>query len=101
MDYSLPGSSVLGILQARTLQWVAMPFSRESSKPQGSNLYLLRLHVSASKFFTTSAAWEALLPYLIDPNILSRLWTQAQKVLYLDSVTIQLYQMPKSTVPLY
>ena len=24
-DYSLPGSSVCGILQARTLEWVAMP----------------------------------------------------------------------------
>ena len=26
MDYSLPGSSVLGILQARILEWVAIPF---------------------------------------------------------------------------
>ena len=28
MDCSLPGSSVHGILQARILEWVAMPFSR-------------------------------------------------------------------------
>ena len=27
MDYSLPGSSVHGILQARTLQWVTISFS--------------------------------------------------------------------------
>jgi len=27
MDYSLPGSSVQGILQARILEWVVMPFS--------------------------------------------------------------------------
>ena len=27
-DCSLPGSSVHGILQARSLEWVAMPFSR-------------------------------------------------------------------------
>ena len=27
VDYSLPGSSVHGILQARILEWVAMPFS--------------------------------------------------------------------------
>ena len=33
MDYSPPGSSVHGILQARILQWVAIPFSRESSNP--------------------------------------------------------------------
>ena len=34
MDYSLPGSSVHGILQARTLEWVAMPSSRGSSCPR-------------------------------------------------------------------
>ena len=27
MDYSPPGSSVYGILQARILEWVAIPFS--------------------------------------------------------------------------
>ena len=31
MNYSLPGTSVLGILQARLLEWVAFPFSRGSS----------------------------------------------------------------------
>ena len=37
MDYSLPGSSVHGILQARILGWVAIPFSRGSSRsPQSS-----------------------------------------------------------------
>ena len=34
MDCSPPGSSVHGILQARALEWVAMPFSRESSQPR-------------------------------------------------------------------
>ena len=32
MDCSLPGSSVHGILQARKLEWVAIPFSRGSSQ---------------------------------------------------------------------
>ena len=31
MDCSLPGSSVHGILQARILEWVAIPFSRGPS----------------------------------------------------------------------
>ena len=35
MDCSSPGSSVHGILQARILEWVAMPFSRGSSQPRG------------------------------------------------------------------
>ena len=30
-DYSLPGSSVHGILQAKILEWVAIPFCRGSS----------------------------------------------------------------------
>ena len=34
MDCSLPGSSVHGILQARILEWVAMPSSKESSQPR-------------------------------------------------------------------
>ena len=40
MDCSPPGSSVLGNLQAKILEWVAIPFSRGSSQ-QGSNLVLL------------------------------------------------------------
>ena len=34
MDCSPPGSSVYGILQARILEWVAIPYSRESSQPR-------------------------------------------------------------------
>ena len=34
MDYSLPGSSVYGIFQARIRQWVAISFSRGSSWPR-------------------------------------------------------------------
>ena len=35
MYYSLPSSSVHGILQAGTLEWVAVPSSRGSSRPRG------------------------------------------------------------------
>ena len=34
MDCALPDSSVCGILQARTLEWVAISFSRASSRPR-------------------------------------------------------------------
>ena len=40
MDCSSPGSSVQGILQARTLEWVAISFSTVSSQPRD------RIHVS-------------------------------------------------------
>ena len=40
--YSLPGSFIHGIFQARILEWVAISFSRASSRPKrGSNLSLL------------------------------------------------------------
>ena len=56
MDCSPPGSSVHGILQARTLVWVAMSSSRGSSWPRG------RTWVSciAGGFFTIWATREAL-----------------------------------------
>ena len=38
MDSSLPGFSVHGILQARILEWVAIPFSRGSSWPRDRTL---------------------------------------------------------------
>ena len=41
MDCSLPGSSVHGVLQARILEWVAVPFSRGSSRPRDLNPGLL------------------------------------------------------------
>ena len=34
MDGSLPGSAIHGIFQARILEWLAMPFCRESSQPR-------------------------------------------------------------------
>ena len=40
-DYRPPDSSVHGILQARILEWVAIPFSRGSSQPRLLNLDLL------------------------------------------------------------
>ena len=38
VDCSLPGSSVHGILQARILEWIAMPSSRRSSRPRDRTL---------------------------------------------------------------
>ena len=48
-DYSLPGSFLYGLLQARILEWVVTSFSRRSSWPKGST------HISgfADGFFTT------------------------------------------------
>ena len=52
MDYSPPDSSVHGILQARILQWVAMPSSRGLFPTQG---YQTCNSHAADGFFTTEA----------------------------------------------
>jgi len=41
MNSSPPGSSVYGILQARILEWVAMPSSRGTSRPSQAGSLLL------------------------------------------------------------
>ena len=56
VDCSPPGLSVHGILQARILEWVAIPFSRGSSRPRN------RTQVShiAGRFFIIWATSEDL-----------------------------------------
>ena len=51
-DCSPPGSSLHGSLQARTLEWVAISFSRESSLPRESNPHLL--HNRQTSFYHLS-----------------------------------------------
>ena len=57
MDCSPAGSSVNGLLQARILEWIAIPVSRRTSQPRD------RTQVSrvAGGFFTLWATKEALL----------------------------------------
>ena len=57
MDCSLPGSSAHGILQARILEWVAMPFSRGSSRPR-DQMHISYVSGTAGRFFTTSITCE-------------------------------------------
>ena len=56
MDCSLPGSSVHGILQARILEWVAIPFSRGSSQLRDRTRICI-----AGRFFTIWATRETLI----------------------------------------
>ena len=56
MNCSLPGSSARGILQARILEWVAIPFSRESSQTGDGTL----ISCLAGRFFTIWATRDLL-----------------------------------------
>ena len=55
MNCSLPGSSTHGILQARILEWVAIPFSRGSSCSRDQT----PVYCIAGRFFTIWATREA------------------------------------------
>ena len=55
MDCSPPGSFVHGILQARILEWDAIPFSRVSSWPRDQT----QVSCMAGRFFTVWASREA------------------------------------------
>ena len=55
MDCSLPGSSVHGIFQARILEWVAIAFSRGSSRPRDQT----QVFCVAGRCFTIWATSES------------------------------------------
>ena len=59
MSYSLQSSSVHGIIQARILEWVAMPSFRGSSWPR-SWTCISCVSCTAGRFFTHWATWEAI-----------------------------------------
>jgi len=69
MDWNPPGSSVHGILQARILEWIAIPFYRESSRLRDQT----RVSCTAGRFFavwvTREAPWTTCTHLLFDwPN---------------------------------
>ena len=57
MDYTLPGSSAHGILQARILERVPIPFSRGLSQPRNRTPRLL-FPALPGRLFATGATWE-------------------------------------------
>ena len=61
-DCSLPGSSVHGVLQARVLEWVVIPFSRGSSRPRAQTWFS---HVQADSLAYLSFPHFCFLTYNI------------------------------------
>ena len=65
MDCSPPGSPVHGILQARILEEIAIPFSRRSSQPRDQ----IWISCVAGRFFTVWNTGEVRMVYLFTGNI--------------------------------
>ena len=64
VDCSLPHSSVHGILQARILEWFAMPSSRRSSRPRDRT----QLSCTAGRLFTTEPPYTSVKYVYVNPN---------------------------------
>ena len=67
MDYSPPGSSVHGILQARILAWVAISSLRGSSQPRDQT-HVSCISCIAGGFFTTEALRNPRLAHTTTPK---------------------------------
>ena len=71
MDCSPPGSSVHVILQATTLEWVAMPSSRGSSRPRdwiSASLRLLHRQVGSLPLAPPGKPWVNIWPHNSTPR---------------------------------
>ena len=64
MDCGLPGSSIHGILQARTLEWIVMPSYRGSSWSRDRTCVSYISYI-AGRFFAISATWEAHILFVV------------------------------------
>ena len=80
VDYSLPGSSVLGIFQARKPEWVAIPFSRGSSQPRDR----IQASCMAGWFFPVWVTREVKTPMLGKTEDKRRV---QQRMRWLDGIT--------------
>ena len=58
---SVTSDTVHGILQARILEWIAVPFSREPSQPRDWT----QVSCIAGRFLTCWANGEALKPFMV------------------------------------
>ena len=95
MDCSLPGSSVHGILQARILECVAMPFSRGSSWPWGQT-WIFYIAVRFFTIWATSEAqicWRCLKIYILKVIFIRVLLFARNYSKYVDTLEIKISQI--------
>ena len=89
MDCSPPGSSVHGILQARILGWVAMPFSRGIFLTQGLNLHLLCFLQCRQNFYPLSYMGRPYIVTFFEPKTELE-WSEYLKWFISDDLQFQL-----------
>ena len=81
MDCSLPGVSVHVILQARILEWIVIPFSKESLQPRDQvKVSHIAGGFSNIHIYKDEYGWRCSFPFLI-------LWLLQHKHLYVSWLT--------------
>ena len=78
MGRNPPGSSVPGVLQARMLEWVAMPFFRGSSQPRDGT----QVSRIAGRFFTPEPLGKPQKHYCLDFGVLMTLFCYCTKIFW-------------------
>ena len=91
MDYSPPGFSVHGILQARILQWVAIPFSKGSSWPRDQT----QVSGIAGRFFTICATRDE---KLVTKTVLMQIHRESKLILLWSIETSRLRNLAQKPV---
>ena len=94
MDCSLSGSTVHGILQARILEWIAIPFSRGSSWPR--DLFIFNWRITTLQYCVgfCHTSWISH-RYTYDPSLLN-LPPTSHSIPPLWAVTEHQFELPES-----
>ena len=95
MDCSPPGSSVHGILQAGTVEWVAMPFSRGSSRARACT----QVSCNVDRFFIVWALREPHVKILGESNLEPFITVRVDMPLDTAAVHIQSYPIEVTDSP--
>ena len=99
MDCSPPGSFVHGILQARILEWVAMPSFKGSSWPRDrTRVFYISCTGRRDFFFTTSTTWEAQISIYLYLSIYICIYEYSKKAMAPHSSTLA-WKIPWMEVP--
>ena len=105
MDFSPPGSSVHGILQAKILEWVAISFSKVSFSssslvaklcPTLATPQTIACHIPLSMGFSRQEYWSEL-PFsspvkVVDQQYI-KLVEQSSKIIYIDNMLLRIHKM--------
>ena len=80
IDGSPPGSPILGILKARTMEWVAISFSNNKYLSETKSNKFYRANRTINKMKMQTMEWEKIFAHPIsDKGLISKVWKTQQQ----------------------